>query len=97
MVKPTDTRESDDLAEVPRLDHARDRRIAVEAHVRAVLVVVGGVLAHLVTGESEQPIGYAGPLPCWPPTPQTPPETSIWPGQVGIRRCAASPRASATV
>ena len=48
MVQAADPRKSDHLPEVPRLDLARDRRVAVEAHVRAVLVVVAGVPADQV-------------------------------------------------
>jgi hypothetical protein len=39
MVQAADPRKSDYLPELPRLDLARDRRVAVEAHVRAILVV----------------------------------------------------------
>jgi hypothetical protein len=36
----------DDFAGARRFGSARDRRIAVERHVRSILVVVGDVLAH---------------------------------------------------
>src|ERR1019366_2961437 len=45
MVQTADPRKSNHLPELPRLDRARDRRVAVEAHVRVVLVVVAGVPA----------------------------------------------------
>jgi hypothetical protein len=48
MVQAADPRKSDHLPELPRLDLARDRRVAVEAHVRSVLVVVAGVPADQV-------------------------------------------------
>ncbi len=48
MVQAADPRESNHLPDLPRLDLARDRRVAVEAHVRAVLVVVAGVPADQV-------------------------------------------------
>jgi hypothetical protein len=48
MVKPTDTRDSDDLPELLRLNRAGDRRVAVEAHMRAIFVVVVGVLTDQV-------------------------------------------------
>jgi|HubBroStandDraft_3_1064219.scaffolds.fasta_scaffold743138_1 hypothetical protein len=48
MVQAADARKSDHLPELPRLDLAPDRRVAVEAHVRAVVVVVAGVLADQV-------------------------------------------------
>lgn len=48
MVQAADPRKSDDRPELLRLDRARDRRVAVEAHVRAILVVVAGVLADQV-------------------------------------------------
>ena len=48
MVHAADPWQRDHLPELPRLDRASDRRVAVEPHVRAVLVVVGGVLADQV-------------------------------------------------
>ena len=48
MVQAADPRQRDHLPELPRLYRASDRRVAVEPHVRAVLVVVGGVLADQV-------------------------------------------------
>ena len=45
MVNAGNPRESDDATGVRRFDSPRDRRVSVERHVRAVLVVVGGVLA----------------------------------------------------
>jgi len=48
MVQAADPRKSDHLPELPRLDLAGDRRVAVEAHVRAVLVVVAGMPADQV-------------------------------------------------
>jgi hypothetical protein len=45
MVQAADPRQRDHSPELPRLDRASDRCVAVEPHVRAVLVVVGGVLA----------------------------------------------------
>ncbi len=48
MVQAADSRQRDHCPEVPRLDRGRDRRVAVEPHVGAVLVVVGGVLADQV-------------------------------------------------
>src|ERR1035438_3054120 len=48
MVQAADPGQRDHLPELPRLDRARDRRVAVEAHVRAVLVVVAGVPADQV-------------------------------------------------
>ena len=48
MVQAADPRDSDHLPELPRLDIARDRCVAVEAHVRAVAVVIAGVLADQV-------------------------------------------------
>jgi hypothetical protein len=48
MVQAADPRQRDHLPELLRLDRASDRRIAVEPHVRAVLVVVGGVVADQV-------------------------------------------------
>src|ERR1017187_532653 len=45
MVQAADPQQRDHLPELPRLDRASDRRVAVEPHVRAVIVVVGGVLA----------------------------------------------------
>jgi hypothetical protein len=45
MVQAADPRQCNHVPELPRLDRASDRRVAVECHVRAVLVVVGGVLA----------------------------------------------------
>ena len=48
MVQAADSRQRDHVPELPRLDRASDRRVAVEPHVRAALVVVGGVLADQV-------------------------------------------------
>jgi hypothetical protein len=48
MVQAADARKSDHFPELPRLDLARDRRVPVEAHVRAVLIVVAGVPADQV-------------------------------------------------
>jgi hypothetical protein len=48
MVQATDPRQHDHLPELPRHDQASDRRVAVEPHVRAALLVVGGVLADQV-------------------------------------------------
>ena len=48
MVQSADPRKSDNLSEFLRLDLARDRRVAVEAHMRAILVVVAGVVADQV-------------------------------------------------
>jgi hypothetical protein len=45
MVQAGDPRKSDHLPDLLWLDLARDRRVAVEAHLRAVLVVVAGVPA----------------------------------------------------
>ena len=45
MVQATDSWKSDDLPSLTPLDHSRDRRVAVEANVRTVFVVVAGVLA----------------------------------------------------
>lgn len=45
MGQAADSRKRHDLPELSRLDRASDQRIAVDAHVRAVLVVVAGVLA----------------------------------------------------
>jgi hypothetical protein len=43
MVKPGDAGQGDDATGARRLDHARNRWITVERHMRPVLVVVGGV------------------------------------------------------
>ena len=43
MVQAADPRKRDDFPDLFRLDDARDRRVAVEAHVRAIFVVVAGV------------------------------------------------------
>ena len=48
MVQAADPRNSDNLPELPRLDLALDRCVAVEAHVRAVVVVIADVLADQV-------------------------------------------------
>jgi hypothetical protein len=48
MVQAADPRKSDHLPELPRLDRPCDRGVVVEAHVRAVLVVVAGVPADQV-------------------------------------------------
>src|SRR3984957_18170637 len=48
MVQAAAPRQRDAPPELPRFDRASDRRVAVEPHVRAVLVVVGGVLADQV-------------------------------------------------
>ena len=45
VVEPADSRKCDDLACVRRFDGARDRRVAIERHVRSVLVVIGDMLA----------------------------------------------------
>ena len=45
MVEPTDARKGDDPATARRLDGARDWRVAIEGHVRSVLVVIGDILA----------------------------------------------------
>ena len=43
MVKAGNPREGDDATGVRRFDSARERRVSVERHVRAVLVVVSSV------------------------------------------------------
>jgi Zn-dependent alcohol dehydrogenase len=43
VVEPADTRKGHDPATARRLDRAPHGRIAIERHVRPVLVVVGGV------------------------------------------------------
>lgn len=48
MMQPSDSRKRHDLPEQARLDAARGRRVTVEAQVRAILVVVGDVLADQV-------------------------------------------------
>jgi hypothetical protein len=48
MLQAADPRNSDHLPELPRLDLAPDRCVPVEAHVRAVVVVIAGVLADQV-------------------------------------------------
>src|ERR1700690_3085063 len=48
MVEAADPRQADHFPALTRLDRASDRRVAVEPHVRAVLVVVRGVLADQV-------------------------------------------------
>lgn len=50
MAHAADPRQGDDLPELPRLELARDRCVAVEAHVRAVFVAVGGALANQMQG-----------------------------------------------
>jgi hypothetical protein len=46
VVEVSDSGKCDDFVCARRFDSARDRRIAVERHVRSVLVVIGDVLAH---------------------------------------------------
>ena len=46
MVQAADPRKSDDLPGFTPLDGARERRVAVQAHVWTILVVVAGVLAY---------------------------------------------------
>ena len=43
MVKAGNPRESDDATGVRRFDSPRNRRVSVERHVRAVLIVVSSV------------------------------------------------------
>jgi hypothetical protein len=50
VVQAADSRKSDDLPGLTTLDRARDRRVAVEAHVRPIFVVVGGVLTDQMEG-----------------------------------------------
>jgi hypothetical protein len=45
VVEAADARKRDDRATARRLDGARDGRVAIERHVRSVLVVIGDVLA----------------------------------------------------
>jgi hypothetical protein len=46
VVEPTDAWKGDDLAPARRLDCARHLRVAIERHVRSVLVAIGRVLPH---------------------------------------------------
>jgi hypothetical protein len=45
VVQPADARKRDDPATARRLDGARVGRVAIERHVRSVLVVIGDMLA----------------------------------------------------
>jgi hypothetical protein len=46
VVQAADPRKSDDLPGFTPFDRTRERRVAVEAHVGTILVVVAGVLAN---------------------------------------------------
>jgi hypothetical protein len=47
MMEPADARKCDDRASAPRLDRACDGRVAIERHVRSVLVAIGDLFADL--------------------------------------------------
>jgi hypothetical protein len=61
-MQTADSGKSDDVSERLRLDRARDRRIAVEAHVGPVFVVVAGVpsdqVKQVALAEHDQVIGW---------------------------------------
>jgi hypothetical protein len=46
VVEASDSGKCDNFARARRFGSARDRRIALERHVRSILVVIGDVLAH---------------------------------------------------
>jgi hypothetical protein len=45
MVEPAESRKCDDFAGARRLDRASDRCVALERHMRSILVVISRVLA----------------------------------------------------
>ncbi len=65
MVKTGNPRESDDATGVRRFDSPRDRRVSVERHVRAVLVVVSSVRSnqsqHVALAEDDHMVEHLTP------------------------------------
>ena len=91
MVQAADPWKSDHLPELPRLDLAPDRRVAVEAHVRAVLVVVAGVPAdqveEITLTDHDHVIEQLSTKGAYPPF-----RVPVLPGDLGEVRRGSMPR-----